>query len=175
MHLFFICIQDEVEEKLKTLTKTGTSDDGWAHYYQDKNEKWLLTRYGSEYQGGGTPVLKRLPEPTIYELINIAMTSLEKNNIIGASLELSEREKYRKVDFRDQLLNKLLQVDTSKLTDFEKERVRLIIYKSDLYDATNRRDIVGKHISEIQKDANYYQTISQLARKILNDSEKYSR
>jgi hypothetical protein len=171
MHQFFICNQDEVEIKLKTLTKSGTSPDGWTHYYFDKNtnEEWHLTRYDSEYHGGGVPVLKRLPEPTIDELLNIALTSADKSDIIGASLELSEREKYKKENFRDKLLSRLLQVDTTKVTNFEKERLKIVIYESDLYDATNRRDIVGKHFSEIQNDADYYQTIAVKAKKILSD------
>ena len=173
MHQFFICNQDEVETKLKTLTKTGSSTDSWTHYYVDKNsnEEWHLTRYDSEYHGG-VPVLKRLPEPTIEELINIAMTSTDTNDIIGASLELSERERYKKQDFRERLLNRLSQVDTSDLTDFEKERLKIIIYESDLYDATNRRDIVGKHFTEIQNDANYFKTNAQKAKSILADIEK---
>jgi hypothetical protein len=174
MHQSFICNQDEVENKLKTLTKTGTSTDGWTHYYVDKNsnEEWHLTSYDSEYHGGGVPVLKRLPEPTIEELINIAMTSAHTKDIIGASLELSERERYKKEDFRGRLLNRLLQVDTSDLTDFEKERLKIIIYESDLYDATNRRDIVGKHSTEIQNDADYFRTNAQKAKNILTDIEK---
>lgn len=175
MYQSFICNQDEVENKLKTLTKTGTSTDGWTHYYVDKNsnEEWYLTRYDSEYHGGGVPVLKRLPEPTVEELINISMTSADKNDIIGASLELSEREKYKKEDFRARLLSRLLQVDTSNLSDFEKERLKIIIYESDLYDETNRRDIVGKHFTEIQNDADYFRTNAQKAKKILTDIEKY--
>lgn len=174
MPRFLICNQDDVNSKLQTLTKTGISDDGWTYYLVDKNtnENWLLTRNESEHQGGGVPVLKRLPEPTIDELINIAMTSLDTNDIIGASLELFERERYNKENFRDKLLDKLLQVDTSNLTDFEKERLRIIIYESDLYDPTNLRDIVGKHYTEIQKDADYYRTISDKAKSILNEIEK---
>jgi len=174
MHQFFICNQDEVEAKLKTLTKTGTSTDGWTHYYVNKNskEEWHLTRYDSEYHGGGVPVLKRIPEPTVEELMDIAITSAEINDIIGASLELSEREKYKKEDFRAKLLNRLLQVDTSNLTDFEKERLKIIIYESDLYDATNRRDIVGKHFTEIESDADYYRTAAQKAKSILEDIAK---
>jgi len=174
MHQFFICNQNDVNSKLQTLTKTGISDDGWTDYLVDKNtnENWLLTRYESEYQGGGIPVLKRLPEPTINELINIAMTSLDTNDITGASLELSERERYNKENFRDKLLDKLLQVATSNLTDFERVRLKIIIYESDLYDLTNLRDIVGKHYSEIQKDADYYRTISDKGKSILNEIEK---
>jgi hypothetical protein len=169
MHPYFICDQDAIESKLRTLTKSKTSDNGWIEYFvdQESNEEWLLTHYHSEYQGGGSPVLKRLPEPTIDELVEIAMTSSEKSDIIGASLELSERERNKKVDFRDKLINRLLKISTFKLTDFEKERLKIIIYESNLYDATNRRNIVGKHFTEIENDANYYRTISQKAKGIL--------
>lgn len=176
MPLFFICNQNQVESRLKSLTKTGASEDGWTQYYMDNNtkEEWLFTTYESEFHGGGIPVLKRLSEPTIEELIEIALTSNDRNDIIGASLELLERERYNKEDFRQQLLNRLEQIDTSNLTEFEKERYKLIIYESDLYDATNRRDIVGKHFSEIQKDADYYHTIAGKAKKILANIGKYS-
>jgi hypothetical protein len=174
MHQFFICNQGEVESKLKSLAKTGTSTDGWTHYYVDNNskEEWHLTRYDSEFHGGGVPVLKRIPEPALDELIDIAMTSADTNDIIGASLELSEREKYKKEDFRVKLLNRLLQVDTTNLTDFEKERLKIIIYESDLYDATNRRNIVGKHYTEIESDADYYRRAAHMAKSILENIAK---
>jgi hypothetical protein len=173
---FFICNQDEVDSKLQTLTQTGSSDDGWTHHYVDRdtNEQWILTRYHSENQGGGIPVLKRLPELTIDELIDIALTSCDKNDIIGASIELSERERTKKDDFRNKLVERLMMVDTSKLDRFEKQRLKIIIQESDLYDATNRREIVGKHYSEIQQDADYYSTVAQKATEILAEIEKYS-
>ena len=110
MHKFFICNQSEIELKLKTLHKTGISEDGWTHYYLDtlSDEKWHLTSFNSEYHGGGVRVLKRIPEPTIEALIDIAMTSLDTN------------------------------------------------------------DIVGKHYNDILKDADYFRSISQKAKDILN-------
>ena len=166
---YFICNQDDVNRKLQTLNKTGTSVEGWTDYYVDENtnENWLLTRYNSEYHVGDIPVLKKLPEPTIDKLIDIAITSSDTNNIIGASLELCEREKYKLEDFRDKLLRRLSQLDTSNLSDFEAERLKIIIYESDLYDATNRRNILGKHFTEIQSDADYYKTIADKAKEIL--------
>ncbi|MDB5224224.1 MAG: hypothetical protein JWN83_2891 [Chitinophagaceae bacterium] len=176
MHRFFICNQEEIDFKLQSLIKTRTSEDGWTNYYIDKssNEEWILTRFNSEYHGGGEPVLKRLPLPTIEQLINIALTSSDKNDIIGSAHELLEREKYNKDDFRNILIERLLLIDTSRLTGFEKERLKIIINDSALHDSINRRDIVGKHFTEIESDANYYRTVSQKAKGILNDIEKYS-
>ncbi len=174
MHQYFICNQSQVDSKIKDLTKTGTSEDGWIEFYIDKNtnDNWLLTRYNSEYHGGGLPILKKIPEPTIDELIDIAITSGDTNNIIGASLELSEREKNKKEDFRAKLLSRVMQFDTSNLSKFEKERLKIIIYESNLFDATNRRDIVGKHFTEIQTDADYFKTNARIAKDILIDIEK---
>jgi hypothetical protein len=111
MESYFICNQDEIESKLKNLIKTRSSQDGWTHYYLDEStkEEWFLTTYGSEYHGGGMPVLKRLPFPSTDELIDIALNSSNRNDIIGASRELSERERYNKESFREKLLLRLLQ------------------------------------------------------------------
>jgi len=103
------------------------------------------------------------------------MTSFDTNDIIGASLEFHYREKNNNAAFREKLITNLQQLNTSNLTDFEKERLRLIIYESDLYDPTNQRDMVGNHFTEIQNDADYYRTISQKAKDILTEIGKYSR
>lgn len=176
MNQFFICGQDEISNKLTTLSKTGVSNDGWTTYFIDEvtEDKWLLTQFHAEYHGGGVSVLKRLPEPTIEDLINIAATSNNTNNIIGASIELSEREKENKDEFRNKLLQRLLQFDIPNLTDFDRERLKIIIYESTLYDATNRREIMGKHFSEIEIDAKYYQDVSQQTKIILLEIDKYS-
>ncbi len=106
------------------------------------------------------------------ELINIAMTSMDKENIIGASLELSDREKYRKEEFRSSLVSRLLEVDTSEVNEFEKERLKIIIYESDLYNGTNRREIIGKHFTEIQNDADYFTSNALKAMTILSNIKK---
>jgi Immunity protein 27 len=168
---YFICNPTEIENKLKTFIKTQTTDGGWTHYYKDEktNEEWQLYRYHSEYQGGGVPVLKRLPEPGLEELIDIAMISNTTGDIIGASLELSEREKNKIEYFRGKLLDRLLMVDLTRMSAFERERFKLIINESELSDPVNRRDIIGKSLSEIQDDAHYFQVISEKAKQILND------
>ncbi|MEO6722634.1 MAG: Imm27 family immunity protein [Ferruginibacter sp.] len=172
----YICNQKDIQSKLKSLNKTKTSDDGWTIFYADieTQENWILTQHESEYHGGGISILKRLPQPTIEELIDIAITSQDKNNITGASFELSEREIYNNENFRENLISKLLNFDIPNSSEFDKERLKIVIYESGLYDQTNRRDIVGKHFTEIEKDADYYQNISIKAKNILSQIKKYS-
>ena len=172
----YICNQEDIQSKLEVLTKTESLEDGWTTSYLDleTKEKWILTRYNSENHGGGTAILKRLPQPTIEELIEIAITAEDKNNIMGASIELSERERFNKEDFRERLLLKMLNYDIPKLSHFNRERIKIIIQETRLYDLTNQRNIVGKHFTEIQTDAEYYRSISQKAKDILADIEKYS-
>jgi hypothetical protein len=174
MNQFFICNQHKVESTLKTLSKLKTSGDGCTHYYSDNNptEEWVLIYYETEYFGKVISVLKKLPEPTIEQLIDIATSSTEINDILGASFELYERERKHKEDFRNSLLTRLLQFEIQNLSAFEKERIKIIIYESNLYDATNRRDIVGKYITEIKKDSEYYLEISKKAKSILLEIAK---
>ncbi len=123
---FFICNPENVNSKLQTLTKAGTSVESYEDYYVDKNtnENWILSRYDSEFHGDVT-VLKKLPEPTIEKLIEIAMNTVDTTNIIGASLELHKREEDQNENFREKLLHLLLQIDTSNLSHFEKERIKI--------------------------------------------------
>ena len=61
-----------------------------------------------------------------------------------------------------------MKIDVVNCNGFEKERLNIIIYESSLYDKTNLRPIVGKHYTEIEKDADYYRTISEKAKTILD-------
>ena len=169
MHPFFICNKEEIESKLTILCWSGKSEDGSEHYYYDikSKEEWVLVHYESEFQGKNLRVLKRIPELSTNELIEVAPTSLDINNINGAALELYQKEESKKEEFRDKLIRRLLQIDISTITPFEKERLEIIIYESSLYDATNRRGILGKHFTEIEKDADYFKTISVEAKIIL--------
>jgi hypothetical protein len=168
---FYITDQALIEQRLSSLKKLRTSDDGWSDYYLDErtNEEWQLTRYHSEYHGGGIPILKRLPPPSVSELIEISLTSNDLNDVTGASIELCEREAYNDEEFRDELMQKLLLLDVATLSQFETKRLKTIIYESELFDSTNRKEILGKNWSEIKKDADFYRSISGKAKKILSE------
>ena len=159
---------------IRTLRKKATSKDGWSHFYESEGHQWVLTHYHPESHGGGIPVLKKLPLLDVNQLIDLALTSTNKDDIIGASLELAERERYYGEDFREILMEKLSTIDVPKLSAFERERLILIIKNSELTDSTNRRSVDGKHWTDIQKDAEYFQHTSRQATEILSALEKHS-
>jgi hypothetical protein len=49
--------------------------------------------------------------------------------------------------------------------------VKTIIYESGLFNPTNRKEIVGKHWTEIKKEADFYKGISEKANSILKKVE----
>ena len=168
--MYFICVEDNIKRKLSVLTKTTESEYDWESYYVDKNrEEWLLTRYHSEYQGGGFPILKKLPRLSIEKLIEIVLHSSDVEDIKGASIELYERGKYEGEEKWELIVERLNQIRIDSI--FEKERVKMIINETNLTDPLNRREIVGKHYTQIQKDAHYFQAISRTAKEILTKIE----
>jgi hypothetical protein len=167
MSKFYITEKSEIISKLATLSQVSISEDGWIHYYCDEknDEEWKLTSYRTG-TGAEHLILKKLPEPTIEEAINIALNSRNSNDIAGAIFDLLTREKNQQVDFRLLLLQKLksyLKEDPA----FDSERVKLIIQQCELTEARNRRTIIGKHFTEVEKDAAYFYTIAQEAKSIL--------
>jgi len=169
MPSFYISEQDEVRSKLKTLCQVSISEDGWTHCYKDENnnEEWLLTSHNSEHHGGGYLILKKLPRPAIDEVINIALTSNNKNDIVGAIYDLLDRERENKENFRLKLIQRLKIYIAANPSSFDKERVKLIVHQCELLDNRNRREIMGKHYTEIEKDSEYFQIISNEAKSIL--------
>jgi hypothetical protein len=170
---FYITQQIFIEQKLITLKKIGSSDDGWSDYFVDESNdvEWQLTCYNSEYHGGGLRVLKRLPPPAVEDLIKISLTSDDIDEVTGAALELRDRETYKKEEFRKDLITELLLLNPTTLSAFDKNRLKTIIYESSLFDPTNRREILGKPWNEIQKDAEIYRSISEQAKSILKKLE----
>lgn len=160
-----------MESKIKDLILIGESDGGYTLNYRDTKteELWSLAGYESEFLGKDIPVLQKMPEPSTADLITIAMNAANNEEIIGAALLLSARERSRKEEFRADLLQQLLQVDLSKASTFEQARLRMIIYESDLLDTTNRREIIGKHFTQINQDADYYREIAEKAKRVLDE------
>lgn len=89
--------------------------------------------------------------------------------LICACNELLRREKLFHSSFRELLLNGLEQLilNVQSLTPKEKNRIKLIIYESELYDATNKAPIMNRESSEIFKDAALYRNFAKRVKNIL--------
>lgn len=166
---FFICVPEKIQNKLRKLRKTGTSENDFTDLLTDDIDQsiWLLTRYETDFLEGGVDVLKRENGLSISQLIELAITSKFIEEVIGASLELYNRELQDGDVFREELVNRLALLDLTQLTDFDKKRLEIIIYESSLYDPLNRREVIGKSMSEIEEDAFFYRRISAVAQTIL--------
>ena len=169
----FIVNKDQIGAKRKTLKQISIESDGWEIHYLDQsnNERWVEYRMEPEYHGGGYPLLVKLPIPNTEQLIEIALESKNLDEIAGASVFIYTNEEYDKIEFRNDLVEKIeefYQHRIGKLTEFDIKKIETIIYETGLNDSTNRKQTMGKHYTEIEKDHEYYKYNAERAKRILN-------
>jgi hypothetical protein len=159
---------------LKGLTKVETLDNGWSTKFLDKKtgQHWLKSQVNAEYQGGGSSILIQLPEPSTSELIEIIFNSNNEDEVVAASLKLRDNEQYHDKEFRQELIDKLNQIELYDLPFDEKQRLINIIEYSELNSEINRREILNKTLDQVQQDANYFKTIARQADTILRRLDK---
>lgn len=164
----FICNDEQINSKVNLLQKTGISKDETDTYFVDPitREPWILTTYESEQLDCDIQVLMK-GEITSNELIEVALTSNDLKTVAAAAMTLKFKEEHDKSEFRHALIQELEKLDIAHLSEAERERIRIIIYESDLCDGTNQRSIMNKHWTEVQKDANFYQIPANKAKEIL--------
>ena len=163
----------ELIEKLTAgFIKTETDSNTWGTLYlcPKTNEKWQKIYVETEYHGGGHPVLLKLPDPRKLDLINIALNSEDLDKIASASALLMVNEKELKEEFREELIIAIEHKIDKKDFQWNKlnsEKIKSIISETQLFDKTNRRQILGKKNIEIEKDFEFYKDISERAKKII--------
>lgn len=168
MSKFHIINKEQIKRKIEKMKNLGWTNDGWTeHFIDDENQNWELTNYESEYHGGGISVLRKKFNLSVDYLIDLIFESNDLEEISAIALELYDKEQHQKIDFREKLLNQILKQNLENLNSFEKEKIKLIIFESSLYDATNRKEILGKTHNQIMEDAKYYREISEKSKEIL--------
>jgi hypothetical protein len=108
------------------------------------------------------------PRPTTEEMIEIALTSDDHDEVEGAAHRLLFEEEEEMKDFRPRLVERLQSIDILGLSNTDKKRIRTIILNTHLTDKQNKREVVGKSITEIQADSDYFTNVGQFAEKLLN-------
>jgi hypothetical protein len=157
-----------INDFIQKLTKIDTVDGGWATMYIDKatGQQWL--KYVVDDRSFFENLMLITPAPTTDDLIDITLTSRHPDEVSAAAIRLNLEESFYKKEFRQKLTDRLKTIDISKLDPTEKERIKTIILASQLTDRVNKREVVGKHFSVIQKDADFFNATANTAQKILN-------
>lgn len=159
---------DAFKDSNHKLIEKERIDEGWTIKYLDEasGQYWLL--YHIEELGTMEEIAVHLPIPTTEELISIAFDSPSLNEVAASAAYLRIRESWNKIEFRSSILDRLRKLEVDELDAKEKKRFETIIEKAELDDVMNRRNIVGKHISEINKDAAFFYSTGAFCQALLS-------
>ena len=122
---------------LKGLTLITESNYGWNAEYLDSTTgncwlKYMVDRDNGRYYN----LMFNSPRPTTNEIIDIAFSSDDYDEIQGASHRLLYDEEVESKEFRNALYEKLFTMDITTLSNDEKERIRAIILNTRLTDTS---------------------------------------
>jgi hypothetical protein len=159
----FIEEQDLVGKMLNRLTPLNESSGWQCELFIDNatNQKWekyLFELFDADDDGVG---LRRFPYPSTEEIIRIALTSKYYDEIDGACGLLLDME-YDKIEFREMLLSEI----EKNINNIDKDRFDIIYNRAELYDTLNKREILGKHYKQIEKDAEHFKELMTKAERL---------
>lgn len=156
-----------VDDFTKSLTQVEAFDGGWATKYIDNSTGYQWLKYVVDERGFFVNLIFISPPPTTEQLIEIALNTNYIDEISAAATRLNIEEQSDKREYRQKLINQLTKIDIPKLNATEKERIKTIVLASQLTNRVNKREIVGKHFSEIQVDADFFNSVADTAESIL--------
>ena len=153
---------------LKELTLLESSNYGWTEKYLDPKTgnnwlKYMIDRDNGHYFN----LMLLTPKPSTDEIIAIAFSTHDYDEIEGASHRLLIEEEDEKKEFRPAVFDRLKKIDISQLDTDEKKRIKAIILNGHLTDRTNKREIAGKHFSGIQTDVKFFSELADYSEQVL--------
>lgn len=164
----FFGLMGNASNFLKRLTLLESLNHGWTEKYLNPETGQFWLKYMIDRDNGRYFNLMLLtPKPTTEEMIEIALTSSDNDEVEGAVHRLFLEEEDQKVEFRPALIRRLKGIDISKLDPDEKKNIKTIIINGHLADKTNKREVIGKQFSEIQKDVQFFNEMGEIAERIL--------
>lgn len=174
----FITNRKSIEKFSNEMTQVES--DGWETKYIDKrdNSTWKKIQLDSEYHGGGSPMLYKLPKPNQSNLIKtlIASTDIDQISAISSLLKYSEFDKSdTHNEYCEELiteLEKLVFAENFEWNKFQQKRMSAIINNSNLNLTHNRRESLGVTYSKVESDHQYYKDIAERAENLLNIANK---
>ncbi|WP_153797324.1 hypothetical protein [Foetidibacter luteolus] len=164
----FFGILGIAEEFLSNLTLVETTGHGWTEKYLDKRSGQYWLKYMVDRERGLYYNLMLLsPRPTTDEMINIAFSSPYPDEIHGVMNRLLLEEEDKNIQYREKVIDRLKTVDITTLDANEKEKIRIIIKAGRLTDTRNKKEVLGKHYTEIEEDVELFKKLGQYAEHLL--------
>ena len=156
----YILNQQEREKLVRELVLLETLDGGWSRKYRnpETNENWL--EFFISLGQGGITVLRNDPPPAdISEWLEQSFSSNRQDDVIGLALELSEKyETWSEViDYLEANKNR-----------FSSEQINTFIERLTILHPINRRPTMNKHITEVERDYQFFCTLSERAKHLQN-------
>jgi len=158
----YLIADDSIIMQLKNqMQLVDRDDENWTETYLDNKTgyKWLYYRVNAELQGGGYPILGRMPFPDKVQLIDLALFSENEDEVFAACKTLIDNEEIKKIDFREDLINRLEKIN-------DNQRQERVIGLTGLDSVMNRREILGKRFDQINLDSQYFKNIADRAEKL---------
>ena len=158
-----------VENFTKELKILNTFDGGWSVLYLDETtgQQWLKYSVDPD-RGYFFNLIRTNPNPKTEQLLDTAFTSNNTDEVSAAAYRLYIEEQFENKEYRNLLLNRLRLATETVLDKENTERLKTIIKAAQLLDRVNHRVIVGKHFTEIEKDAKFVNDIADSAQEIMN-------
>ena len=152
----------------KILTEIEKLDGGWTKIYLDEKtgDKWIEYVIDPE-RGYFWNLMNISPKPNTDELIKIAFESEFEDEIHASSVRLFLDEQENGLEYRQKLIDKISKFDLNNLNSKDKKRIETIIQSAQLNSEFNYRQTLGKHVSEINKDWNFFKQIAEKSKRIL--------
>ena len=156
----YILNSSEQKEAIHNLVLTETLDGGWSRKYRNPgtNENWL--EFYVSHGHGGVTILRNDPPPAnIAEWLEESFRSNRQDDIVGLALELSEKyETWSEViDYLEANKNRFLS-----------EQINTFIERLTILHPVNRRPTMNKHITEVERDYQFFCTLSERAKHLQN-------
>ena len=174
----FIVDAEDLENKKSSLKEISFDNETFTTNYVDESDgsEWKEYQVNSEYFEEGIPILIKLPEPDQKELIQMALSGDSHEEIAAASIFLFCNERDKNLEFREALLTELEQFaskakEAGENTMNNKNKLKIIIYESCLYDGSNIRPVLNKHYTEVEKDFQFFQGTAARSKAILENFE----
>jgi hypothetical protein len=149
----FIEDQSEVKQRLQELKLFQPKTEQFEEIYIDPktNQKWEQYEFEIEYPINYGIGLRTFPYTTIDETIEIVLTSNSPDEVAGASALLFKLDR-QGLDIRKPLLNSIEE----RSSEVSPDRFETIYWRTEIYDKTNNRKVIGKQFEEVKADSVYY-------------------